>query len=120
PTAADGLVAERRHHELVERRAAADERQLRLQPGVLILLAKARRRDRDHEREHRVRVALDLGEIRREVRGVERGPQLLHDLAPVLLERLLEAADDLPAEGVVDTDDGDLLVAEGLRRVLTE
>src|SRR4029434_3710619 len=115
--ATDGLVTEGGQDELVEGRAAADQRQLRLQPGVLVLLGAARRRDRHHQGEHRVGVAPDLGEIGREVRGVEGRPELLDDLAAVLLEGLLEATDDLPAERVVHADDGDALVPERLVRL---
>src|SRR5262245_48696560 len=111
----DGLVAQRGQDELVERRAAADERQLGPKPGVLVLLGETERRDRRHQREDRVGVAPDLAQVGREVRGVERGPQLLDYLAAGLLEALLETAHLLPPEGVVHGDGHDLFVAEGLQ-----
>src|SRR6266508_206828 len=74
---ADGLVAEGRQHELVERGPAADEGELRLEAGVLVLLGEPQRRAGHHQGEDGVRVALDLREVRREVGGVQRGPELL-------------------------------------------
>ena len=68
----------------------------------------------------RVGVLLDLADIRSVVLHVQRHPELLDDLAAVVLEGLLEAARDLPSEGVVERDDRDLLIAEHLGRVLAE
>jgi hypothetical protein len=65
----------------------------------------------DHQREDRVRVGLDGRQVRAEVLGAERRPDLLDDLAAALLERLLEAAHHLVAERVVGGDHRDLLVA---------
>src|SRR5439155_21080772 len=67
-----------------------------------------------------VQVEQQLGYERRLVKHSERRPTLLDDLAAVLLERALEAADDLPAERVVGRDNRDLPIAECLRRVLAE
>ncbi len=65
----------------------------------------------DHQRHHRVGVRLDRRDERPEVLGAERRPDLLNNLAAAILKRLLEAADDLVAEGVVRRDRDDLFVA---------
>ena len=46
-----------------------------------------------------------------EILGADRRPDLLHDLAAAILERLLEAAERLVTEGIVGGDGGDPLVA---------
>src|SRR5438034_5150104 len=117
---ADGLVAHLRQHGLVRRGAAAQERDLALEPGRLVLLHERERQPPHEQREDGVRVALDLGQERREVVRVERRPDLLDDLAAGLLERALEAAHRLPAEGVVHADRRDPLVLEGPRHPVTE
>ena len=53
----------------------------------------------------------ELAEIGTEVGGVERVPELLHDLAAAFGEHLGEAAALFMAEGVILADGGDLLVA---------
>ena len=78
------------------------------------------RRGAGDHRQDGIGVTPDLGDVRREVHHAEGRPELLDHLAAVLLEGALEAADDLPAEGVVGRDDGDLAVAERLRDVLAE
>src|SRR5437867_9425585 len=50
----------------------------------------------------------------------ERDPELLDDLAAIVLEALLERADRLPAEGVVEPDRDDLLVPEHPGRIFPE
>ena len=59
----------------------------------------------DDECEDGVGVAPDLADIGPVVGGIEWHPQLLHDLSARGLERALEAAHVLPAEGVVLTDE---------------
>ena len=106
---ADDLVAHRGQHEFVIARAAADHRLL--VAGRLQLLGELQRHRSDHQREDRVGVVLDGRDVGPEVLGAERRPDLLDDLAAAGLERALEAADHLVAEGIVGADGDDLLVA---------
>src|SRR5437879_10639184 len=50
---------------------------------------------------NRVHVALEPRDVRREVRGAERRPELLHDLTARLLEGPLKGGAALVAEGPV-------------------
>src|SRR2546425_4262488 len=117
---AERLVAELGQDVLVGVRAAGDERHAPAQAAGGVLAREEQRPPAQRYNEYRVGVFLDLGEIRRVVLDVQRHPELLDDLAAVVLERLVEPADRLPAEGVVETHGHDLLVAEDLRRVLAE
>ena len=106
---ADHLVAHRRQHELVIARSAAEHRLL--VAGRRELLRELQRHRADHEREDRVGVRLDGRDVRPEVLGAERRPDLLDDLPAAGFEAALEAADHLVAERVVGADRDDLLVA---------
>ena len=106
---ADRFVAHERQHEFVIAGAAADDRLL--EAGAAHLLDELCRHRAHHQREYRVGVRLDRRDEWPEVLGAERGPDLLDDLAAAILKRLLEAADDLVAEGVVRRDRDDLFVA---------
>src|ERR1700730_11752468 len=104
---ADDLVAHRRQRELVVAHAAPDQRL-----GITRrtqLLGELQRRGADHEREDPVSVAFDGRDVGAEILGADRDPDFLNDLAATILERLLEAADHLVAEGIVGADGGDLL-----------
>src|SRR6266705_148814 len=65
---------------------------------------------------NRVHVALDPRDVRREVRGAERRPELLHDLTAGLLEGPLKGGAALVAEGPVLADHRDLPVLQRLVR----
>ena len=117
---ADRLVAHRRQRRLVRGRAATEQRQPALEPRFLVLLHELHGEPADEERQHGVGVALDLGEERREVVGVERRPDLLDDPPALFLEDVLEAADRLVAERVVHADRRDLPVLRVLDEPLRE
>ena len=103
---------------LVDHHARADQRHPR--PLLAVLLDVARGLGRDEYRHHRLRLAVDLRQVGREVEGVERHPELLHDPAAVVLEHLLEAGDLFVAERVVHRHGDHALVREDARRVVTE
>src|SRR6266568_7251183 len=83
---AERLVAHLRQHRLVGDRAVAEQRDLRLEPRVGVLLHELKRSAAEEDREDGVGVALDLGDERREVGRVQRRPDLLDDVPAVLLE----------------------------------
>src|SRR5581483_2488788 len=64
-----------------------------------------------HQGENGIGVLLDRRDVRSEVLGAERGPDLLHDLAAAILERFLESTRYLVTECVVGCDADNLLVA---------
>src|ERR1017187_7328225 len=103
------FVAHERQREFVIAGAAADDRLF--VAGRAQLLRKLQRHRPHHQREHRVDVALDGRDVRPEILGAKRGPDLLDYLAAAVLERLLETADRFVAEGIVGADRDDLLVA---------
>src|SRR6266852_6701504 len=109
---AQRLVAHLRQHRLVGDGAVAEEGELGLEPRVRVLLHELQRAPAEEDGEDGVGVPLDLGQERREVRRVQGHPDLLHDLAALLLEGALEAAHRLPTESVIEGDHGDLLVLE--------
>src|ERR1044071_4066912 len=109
---AEGLVAHLREHRLVGERPVADERDLRLEPRLRVLLHELQRTPPEEDSEDGIGVGLDLGDEGREVGGVERRPDLLDHLTALLLEGALEAPDRFPAEGVVEAHRGHLLVLE--------
>ena len=117
---ADGLVAHARQDGLVGRAPAADQRDAGLESRLVVLLHELNRQTAREERPHRIDVTANLRDVRAEVRRVQRHPQLLDDLAPGVLERLLKAAEALPAEGIVCGDRRDLLVLELRRHPLAE
>ena len=111
---AQRLVTHLRQHRLVGDGAVAEEGKLGLESRLRVLLHELERAAAEEDGEDGVGIPLDLGEERGEVRGVQGHPDLLHDLAALLLEGALEASHRLPAEGVVEGDHGDLLVLEVL------
>src|SRR6266850_4251138 len=106
---ADRLVAELGQHVLVAVGAVGDERDLALEPALRVLLGEEHRPPPEPVHEDGIGVLLDLADVGRVVLHVERYPELLDDLAAVVLEGLVEAAHGLPAERVVEADDGHLL-----------
>src|SRR5262249_39182151 len=116
----DRLVAEGRENKLVKSRSASDKRQSRLQPGILVLLGETEGHGRYHHGEDSVGVTLDLRQVRTEVGGAERGPELLYHLPAGFLKSALKAANLFPAEGVVCRDRRDLLITKCFRDVLAE
>ena len=67
-----------------------------------------------------VEIGLELGDVAAVVRRVERGKQLLHDLAAVILEHALEPGHVLVAEREVVGDHRGALVAKVLGGVFAE
>src|SRR5215469_9766023 len=105
----DHFVAHGRQHELVVARPAADHRFLVARGREL--LGELQRHGTDHEREDGVGVLPQCRDVRTEVLGADRRPDLLDDLPAAGLECPLETADDLIAERIVGADRRDLLVA---------
>ena len=106
------LLAERADHRLVGGVHRAEQRHLPLQAEARILLDEARRIGAGLHGEDRIDLQVrELAEIGAEVGGVERVPELLHDLAAAFGEHLGEAAALLVAERVILADGCDLLVA---------
>src|SRR5713226_9057555 len=68
---AEGLVTEGGQDGLVHDHRAADHGQAPAQARVLVLRREAERGVRDHDDEGRVRLALDLGEVRRQIAGAQ-------------------------------------------------
>src|SRR5439155_11911289 len=83
-------------------RSPGDEGQPVTEATLRVLLREQERPPPERVHEHRVGVLPDLREVRRVVLHVERHPDLLDDLATAVLERLVEPADRLPAERVVE------------------
>ena len=123
------FVAERADHRLVGRVHRAEHRDLAFQAEARELLDEARRVRAGLHREHGIDLHVgDLTEIGAEIRGVQRMPELLHDLAAAFGEDLGKAAALLVTEGVILADGRDALVAllerpvaermrEGARRI---
>jgi hypothetical protein len=105
---------------LVGEVAAADQGNLALEPGVLVLAGEAQRVVAGAGEVDRVHIALESGDVRREVGRSERRPELLHDLAARFLERALERGAALVAERPVLADHRDLLVLHRVVGVLAE
>ena len=106
---ADHLVAHGGQDELVIAGAAGEDRLL--VSGGAQLLGELQRHRPHHQREDGVDVGLERRDVGPEVLGADRRPDLLHDLAAAVLERLLEAAERFVAEGIVGRDGSDPLVA---------
>src|SRR4030095_11086755 len=90
--------------------ATRDERDAAAQAARRILVCEQERSPPPSHPEKPAGVLLDLREIRRIVLDVQGHPELLDDLAPVVLERFVKAAYRLPAKGVVEPHRTNLLV----------
>src|SRR5216683_930928 len=109
---AQHLIAHGAEHVLVGEGPAADQRQLALEARLRVLLGEAERVGAREDAVDSVDIPAQLGQVGREIGGIERGPELLDDLAAGVLEGALEAARHLPAEGEVVADHRDLAVAQ--------
>src|SRR6185312_3810260 len=95
------LVAHALQHALIDRGHAGEHRDLSLEAVFLVLLQEAQAVGAGEPGIDAVDVALDLGDERAVVGGVQGRPQLLHDLAAGILEGALEARCALLAIGEV-------------------
>jgi len=99
---------------LVREVPAADQGDPAFEPCVGVLPHEAQRVVPGAGGVDGVHVALEPRDVRREVRGAERRPELLHDLTARLLEGPLKGAAALMAEGPVLADHRDLPVLQRL------
>src|SRR5260221_7062448 len=106
------VIAKRPDHGLVGTVHRGQQRRLRLEAEACILLDEAGGIGSGFHREDRVDLEVGkLAEIGTEIRGIERMPELLHDLAAALGEYLGETSALLVTECVVLADGRDLPVA---------
>jgi hypothetical protein len=98
----------------------AEHRDFALQPKIVELLKKAHRSVAGKSHIDGVKVWFDLRQIGRVFGRVEWRPEFLHDLVARRLECEMKAAGALVAVSEIFGDDGDLLIAEALGRVIAE
>src|SRR5258708_460856 len=88
---AERLVAHDAQDAFIRARGVAEDRDLVVQPVLRVLLQEAQTIDAGEADIDRVDVALDLRDEGAVIGDVERRPQLLHDLAAIVLEAALKA-----------------------------
>src|SRR6185312_16185324 len=104
------FVAHDAQNALIGAAGVTKQRDLAVQSLVRVLLQETQGIDAVVADINRIEVALELREEGAVVGGADRRPELLHDLAAIVLEGALEAGGALVAIGEIVGDGGDALV----------